>query len=256
MARLLYCCQTPEQDICIQGKSWGTGRRLAMMRSWIATLTTKINCQGMQFASWCNRSPSYVHHNTVCISDHLSKAASLLIWFQKAKWCPALSLGLQICQQCCHFMQLQQTLEGNFYVLCTAFRPRATQTHLVAAELDKSHLTDASVKTRGYFSNAIEPIVGGSAFTKMSLARIATASSFAMASVPEKQCSMYSRKHGRKCWRDQKKKKGQRLESLLIIIKSTKKPLTPTRGKSKCSQISQQSIGLISSGAPRHQQGL
>lgn len=112
------------------------------------------------------------------------------------------------------FKQPQQILEGNFYVLCTAFRPRATQTHLVLAKLEKSHLTDASVKTRGYFSNAIEPMVGGSAFTKMSLARIATASSFVTASVLEKQCSMYSRKHGRKCWGKKKKVKSQRLASL------------------------------------------
>lgn len=73
------------------------------------------------------------------------------------------------------------------------------QPHLVFAKLEKSHLTDDSAKTRGYFSNAIEPMVGGSAFTRMSLAKIAIASSFTRASVPEKQCSMYFRKHGRKC---------------------------------------------------------
>lgn len=73
------------------------------------------------------------------------------------------------------------------------------QTHLAFAKLEKSHLTDDSVKMRGYFSNGIEPMVGGSAFTRMSLARIAIASSFARASVPEKQCSIYARKYGRKC---------------------------------------------------------
>lgn len=73
------------------------------------------------------------------------------------------------------------------------------QLHLVFAELQKSHLTDDSLKMRGYFSNAIEPMVGGSAFTRMSLARTAIASSFARTSVPEKEGSMYSRKHGRKC---------------------------------------------------------
>lgn len=134
-----------------------------------------------------------MHHNTVHSSDHLSTAASHIISERKMisyyiTWFTVLP-----------FTQLQKILEGNFYVLCPAFRPRAIQTHLVFAKLEKSHLTDASAKTRGYFSNAIEPMVGGSAFTKMSLARIATASSFVMASVPEKQCSMYSRKHGRKC---------------------------------------------------------
>lgn len=101
-------------------------------------------------------------------------------------------------------------------LLCSSALPSgmsAMQTHLVFAKLEKSHLMDDSEKMRGYFSNAIEPMVGGSAFTRMSLARIAIASSFVRASVPEKQCSMYSRKHGRKCWRGggggKKKKKNE-----------------------------------------------
>jgi len=50
------------------------------------------------------------------------------------------------------------------------------QIHAVFAKPVKSHLMDDdSVKRRGYFSNAIEPMVGGSAFTRMSLARIAVA---------------------------------------------------------------------------------
>lgn len=133
------------------------------------------------------------------ISDHLSKAAISSLVTSKRKlisysitWCANLPAMLP-------FTQLQKTLEGSFSVLCTAFRPAAVQTDPVLAKLGKSHLTDASVKTRGYFSNAMEPMVGGSAFTKISLARIATASSFVMASAPEKQCSMYPRKHGRKC---------------------------------------------------------
>lgn len=57
-----------------------------------------------------------------------------------------------------------------------AFRSAAMQTYAVLAKLDKSHLMDDdSVKSRGYFSNAIEPTVGGSAFTRMSLARTAVA---------------------------------------------------------------------------------
>lgn len=104
-------------------------------------------------------------------SDNLSRAVPLLKSSQKEKWDPTVSLH----------------------------RPTAMQPHPVFAKLEKSHLTDDSVKTRGYFSNAIEPMVGGSAFTRMSLAKIAIASSFTRASVPEKQCSMYFRKHGRKC---------------------------------------------------------
>lgn len=96
-------------------------------------------------------------------------------------------------------------------------------------------------------------MVGGSAFTRMSLARIAIASSFASASVPKKQCSMYSRKQGRKCWRRQEKK-SQGLVSLFNHEQIHKKTCTtPGTEESKYSQMSQQSIRFISPGTPSHQ---
>jgi len=65
---------------------------------------------------------------------------------------------------------------GSHCITLRAFRSAAMQIHAVFAKPVKSHLMDDdSVKRRGYFSNAIEPMVGGSAFTRMSLARIAVA---------------------------------------------------------------------------------
>lgn len=53
-------------------------------------------------------------------------------------------------------------------------------------------------KSRGYFSIAMEPAVGGAALLRMSLAKMARASSLTAASFVRKQFSIYKRKLGRK----------------------------------------------------------
>jgi len=87
----------------------------------------------------------------------------------------------------------------------------------------------------------------------MSLARIAIASPFERVSVPEKQRSMYSRKHGRKCWWEKRKIKSQGLVSVFNHDQIHKKHKTPAMEESKYSQTSQQSNRHMSPGAPSHE---